>query len=67
MATTHKSSEEALDTIYLYALELLQKNEIDFSDVVIELEIAAEGKTLRRSWNDALRMKYFEVGEKSDG
>ena len=56
------TAEAALDVIYLNALTVLQKNEIGFSDVEIAIEVAAEGKTLRRSFQDALRMK-LEIKE----
>lgn len=55
--TKHLTAEAVLDKIYLFALSLAMENEIDFSNVEVELEIAKEGKTLRRSFSDALQMQ----------
>lgn len=51
-----KTIEQVVDRHYQEIFEWLCENEYDFYDLVIEVKVGNEGKTIRRSWRDREEM-----------
>lgn len=59
-----KSIEELVDLHYEQMFDWLTgQNGDDMSDLLIEVRVASDGKTIRRSWSDRNEMLKKEEGE----